>query len=623
MTTKRTAFAALALLFAVPGLCRIAQAADHPNFLWLTSEDNSKHFLQLFDENGAETPNIAGLAEQGVCFDRAFSNAPVCSVARSTLATCCYAPRIGTEFHRKSQLVPLPEGLRMFPAYLRDAGYHTTNNSKKDYNAVEGEGVWDASSNKTSWRDREPGQPFFHQLNTTITHESSLHFPEADVTNKPTITDPATVFIPPTHPDSEIFRYTYARYHDRIQDMDANIGAAIARLEEDGLLEDTFIFYFGDHGGVVAGSKGYAYEVGLHVPLVVRIPKNWAHLVDLEPGTRTDGFVSFIDFGATVLHLAGLEVPEGMDGRPIMGPDVTAEDLASRDETFGHADRFDEKYDLVRTLRKGDFKYMRNYQPFNFDGLYNQYRYRMAAYREWRDLYQAGELNEAQSIFFEPRAAEALYDVIADPYETNNLAGDPAYADVLIDLRTRLADRIKGMPDLSFYPESELAKDGFNNPTVFGQAHQDDIAALVDVADLSLLTFEEAKPGIVAAIESSDPWQRYWGLISASSQGQADATLVDLAKAIAASDPENLVRVRAAEFLALVGAADPEATIIATLDAAETNVEANLILNTATLLFEGATACEFDFSNVTVGGVPRAEITDRYVNDRLNYIDPR
>jgi uncharacterized sulfatase len=142
------------------GFC--LQAADRPNIVWLVSEDNSVHYLKHFDEHGAPTPRIEALAAHGLTFDHAFSNAPVCSVARTTLATGCYGPRIGTQYHRRSVSVPLPDGMKMFPEYLRGAGYYTANNNKTDYNAIPGKNVWDESSRKASWRKRKDGQPFFY-----------------------------------------------------------------------------------------------------------------------------------------------------------------------------------------------------------------------------------------------------------------------------------------------------------------------------------------------------------------------------------------------------------------------------------------------------------------------------
>ncbi|MBC8352610.1 MAG: sulfatase [Planctomycetes bacterium] len=581
-------------LLALFSFARLSTAVERPNFVWLISEDNSTHYLKLYNEHGAETSRIAQLAKHGLLFEHAFSNSPVCSVARTTLISGCYGPRIGTQYHRRSVTVPLPDGLQMFPAYLRQAGYYAANNNKKDYNAVEGDGVWDISSTKASWRQRKAGQPFFYKQSFKTTHESSLHFSEKVMRNEATKTDPDSVFVAPYHPDTPTFRYTYARYHDRIQSVDQQIGQVVDRLDTDGLLEDTFIFYFGDHGGVLPRGKGYAYESGLHVPLVVRVPENWKHLVDAEVDTRVPGFVSFIDFGPTVLHLAGIDVPDAVDGRPFLGKGVKFAEVNQRDEAFGYADRFDEKYDLVRTLRKGKYEYVRSYQPFNFDGLQNNYRYRMLAYVEWRALYNAGKLNDVQRQFFETRPAEALYDIDTDPYETNNLATDPAFAEVTRDMRNRLSQLVKGLPDLSMYPESYLVDHAFGNPVSFGQAHKTDIAKLVDVADLSLLSFEDASRPIEQMLASDDPWQRYWALIACSSHGDAARPLVGMAKDLAANDTKLLVRVRAAEFLGLVGAARPQSTIMSCLEQTISPVEANLILNTLVLLRDGTPGYDFD-----------------------------
>ena len=143
--------------------CSRGRVEEQPNFVWIISEDNSTHYMELFDPHGIATPHIAQMANEGILFTRAFSNAPVCSVARSTLISSCYGPRTGTQFHRRSKLVPLPEGVEMFPAYLRRAGYYTSNKSKEDYNYIKEEGVWDESSRKAHWSKREPGQAFFHK----------------------------------------------------------------------------------------------------------------------------------------------------------------------------------------------------------------------------------------------------------------------------------------------------------------------------------------------------------------------------------------------------------------------------------------------------------------------------
>jgi len=579
--------------------------ASRPNIVWLISEDNSVHYLNLYTKTGAPTPRIAQLAAKGVVFNHAFSNCPVCSAARSVLATGCYGSRIGTQYHRKYKTVPLPEGLAPIGTLMRQAGYYTSNKVKTDYNfSYKKDKIWDSKSN---WGGRKPGQPFFHKQSFGVSHESALHR-----ANKEGIDE--KVFVAPCHPDTPLFRQANKAYNTIQTKMDAQIGAVVDQLEKDGLLEETFIFYFGDHGGVLPGSKGYLYERGLHVPLVVRIPEKFKHLVDLKRNTRVDGFVSFVDFAATILKLVGAKVPEQMDGKPFMGPGVTLADLNGRDETFGMADRFDEKYDLVRTLRKGKYKYMRSYQPFNFDGLWNNYRYIMKAYQEWWQLHKAGKLGKQADLFYQPRAPEALYDLEADPYEVNNIASDPANRKILADLRGRLAARVKGMPDLSFFPESALAKKAFGNPVQFGQANKARIARLVDTADLALAPFTKAVAGIKAALDSKDPWQRYWGLIVCSGFGKQAERFVDKAKQLAADDAEPLVRVRAAEFLALIGAAEPQKVLMDVLATAEHPLEALLTLNTVVLLRDGKPGYPFTIAADSV------KARDGQVSRRLQYL---
>ncbi len=590
-----------------------------PNFVWIISEDNSKHYMELFDPHGIPTPNIEKMAENGILFTRAFSNAPVCSVARSTLISSCYGPRTGTQFHRRSALVPMPDGIEMFPATLRKSGYYTTNNSKEDYNYLKSEGTWDESSRTAHWKNRQPGQPFFHKESYPVSHESRLHFKQELMETYTPVTDPETVHVFPIHPETELFRFTGAYYRDKIMAVDTIVGKVVKQLEEDGLLEDTFIFYFGDHGGVLPGSKGYAYESGLHVPLVVRIPKNFKHLVDFKPGMESDGFVSFIDFGPTLLELAGEEIPGGIDGIAFLGKTVSRKQVDDREITFGYADRFDEKYDLVRTARKGQMKYMRNYQPFNVDGLQNNYRYKCLAFQQWRDLFHRGKLNGIQSHFFETRDAEELFDLESDPYETINLAVDPEYVVVLMELRVDLTNWVKGMPDLSFYPENVLRQEAFANPVLFGQQHQDEIGKLIDIADLSLHSFHESREAIGAALTSEDPIKIYWGLVVCSCFEQEAEPYFALAKELCKHE-NLLVRTRAAEFLGLTGVEDPVPVITEALGQSDDGIEALLMLNTLVLLMDGPYNYGFILSNDDLS----TEVLDEpQVQRRLEYIYSR
>ena len=612
---SKVIFALILLSILLSSACTPGKESGKPNFVWIISEDNSTHYMELFDAHGIATPNIEQMAENGILFTHAFSNAPVCSVARSTLISSCYGPRTGAQFHRRSKLVPLPEGIEMFPAYLKTAGYYTTNNSKEDYNYLKDEGVWDESSRDAHWTKREAGQPFFHKESHPVSHESRLHFNADLMKSYEPAVDPAQVHVFPNHPDTELFRFTGAYYRDRMLVVDSIVGRVIKELEEAGELESTFIFYFGDHGGVLPGSKGYLYETGLHVPLVVRIPKKFRHLVNPKRGHVSDDFVSFIDFGPTLLKLAGVEIPQGVDGQPFLGDGIPVRPEEGQ-LSYGYADRFDEKYDLVRTVRKGNLKYMRNYQPFNVDGLQNNYRYRCLAYKQWRDMFKAGELNEIQSQFFLPREPEALYNLEDDPYETRNLAGDPAYQESLRDMRILLDNWVKGMPDLSFYPENILRSFAFDNPLAFGQKHQAEIAALVDVANLQLLPYEKARQGISKALSSEDPLSLYWGLIVCSAFGEEAGEFAGRAGELCAHK-DLLVRTRAAEFLGLTGLGNPVPIISEALYQCDDGVEALLILNSLVLLKDGPHSYGFALEEERLAPEVRE---DAEVGRRLDYI---
>jgi len=588
MNIKKRLFLGILLGAGVAVVVRADSPQSRPNIVWLTTEDNSANWYRLYNpEHGAPMPNIERLAKDGLVFNNAYSCGPVCSVARSTIISGCYGPRTGAQYHRKQKTVNLPGDLKPFPAYLREAGYYTTNNKKTDYNYdIDLKDAWDESSGKASFRNRKPGQPFFHVQNNTNTHESRLFKDPPKGTAF--VVDPADVQLFPYHPDTPTFRRKYAQYLTLQTFVDKQMGETIAQLEEDGLLDDTFVFHYGDHGGVLPGSKGYAHNDGLQTAMVVYIPKNWKHLAPAKRGSRIDGFVEFVDLAATVLNLAGLEIPAEMDGKPFMGPGVTLDELNRRDTAFGYAERFDEKYDMVRFLRKGNYTYWRSYQPFNFDGLYNAYRYKQPAFVEWRELAEAGKLNEAQQQFYEARPPEMLFDLSKDPHEVNNLAVDPACANVLVEMRRALQQKIKSLPDVGFFPEPVFLKESGGDGKTFGQKNKAQIVKLIEIADLQLRPFPEARVQIAQALNSKVPTERYWGLITCSAFGKQAAGFYQKAEQLAANDSDRLVRVRAAEFLGLTGAADPMPFIYDALEQCDDPIEVNLILNTVVLLRDGS-----------------------------------
>ena len=591
---------------------------ERPNIIWLTTEDNSIHYMKLYNEDGVSMPAIEKLASEGIVFDNAFSNAPVCSVARSTLITGCYAPRIFTQYHRPAKHVPLPKELMPMPYYLKKEGYYTTNNHKQDYNFILPDGVWDESSTNATYKNRQAGQPFFHVQNYTTTHEGNLHFSQETI-DKTTDEDLEHIKVFPYHPDTKTFRFSYHHFQKRHKLADQQMDDFLKDLDEQGLMEDTIIFYYGDHGGVLPRSKGYTYESGLQIPLVVYVPEKWKHLIPFDRGSRSQTFVEFIDLAPTALALAGVTVPTGMDGTPVMGKIVQKSEIQNKNTAFGYADRFDEKYDLVRTLRVGKYKYTRNYQPFNIDALFNFYRYKMLAYKEWLSLYGEGKLNDVQSQFFEPKSPEALYNIDQDPHEINDLSNSENHQEILLRMRGQLHERIKEMPDLSFYPEPYLLDNAIVNPTAFGQNNKSAIAELIAIADLNLAPYDLVEGKIKLALQDKNPWKRYWGLIVCSSFGMQAKGLVPQIQKILQTDEVNLVRIRAVEFLMLNKISFDKNILKILLENTSSETEANLILNTISLIKEYQPEIKFNFSKEIFPGEWHDEPND-LVNRRLEYL---
>lgn len=578
--------------------------------------------MDLYTKGGAKMPTISSLASEGVVFDNAFSNAPVCSVARSTLITGVYAPRIGTQYHRRMSKVKLPDNVKPLPVYLKDAGYYTTNNAKEDYNFIKEGEIWDESSGKASYKNRNEGQPFFHVQNFHNTHEGQLHFDNEHLESALKNNNLDSIKPFPYHPDTPTFRYTQSLLHNHHKDVDKEIAKIIDDLEKEGLIDDTIIFYYGDHGGVLPRSKGYIYESGLNVPMVVRVPKKFKNLSPFKSGSRTSSFVEFVDLVPTVLSIAGIAIPNSVDGKPFLGKSLKKRKLEKQNITFGYADRFDEKYDLVRSVRKGKFKYMRNYQPFNVDGLYNFYRYKMLAYKEWYKLYQDGKLNTVQSQFFEARLPEALYNIDEDPHETNNLANDKNYNETLMELRNELNNHLVSINDLSFLPEPHLLKNGLQDIVGYSEKNKDLIKRLIETSNLSLYDYDEVSSKLKDALNDDNPWVRYWGVIVNSIFGNKALENTEKINFIFENDPENLVRMRAAEFMLLNNLKISKSEINSLLKSSNYEAEANLMLNTLANIKTKNSDYILELSKEVFpdNWLPPIRNENALVNRRMNYL---
>jgi uncharacterized sulfatase len=339
-------------------------AADRPNILWISCEDMSPN-LGCFGDSYSTTPNLDALAAKGVRYTQAFATSGVCAPSRSCIITGVFPSSLGSHFMRCK--ATLPDFVKCFPEYLREAGYYCTNNSKTDYNFDHPKSAWDESSNKAHWRNRPDGTPFFSVFNITVTHESQIRL-RGDAFQKITQRlkpeqrhDPAKVTLPPIYPDTPEARRDWANYLDCITTMDAMAGDLLRQLGEDGLADDTIVWFFSDHGVGLPRAKRWLYDSSLHVPLIIHFPPKFQRrAIGNKPGETDERLVSFVDFAPTVLSLAGVIIPDHMQGQAFLGGQAAP---SPRLYVHGIRDRMDERYDLIRAVRDRRFKYIRNYMP--------------------------------------------------------------------------------------------------------------------------------------------------------------------------------------------------------------------------------------------------------------------
>ncbi|MEM7623843.1 MAG: sulfatase, partial [Planctomycetota bacterium] len=312
-----------------------ATAEDRPNFLLITSEDMSPN-LGCYGDADAITPHLDRLALRGNVYSAAFANAPICSPARTALLFSMYQTRLGAGNHRSR--ANTPPGLLGFASHLREAGYFCTNHPKVDYNTPDAWKIERATYDRgRDWRAAgRKGRPFLSIINLAISHQSYTSVLPHDAYRTSVraklppnqIHNPANVAVPPYFPDTPAVRKELARYADCVTEMDRRAGAILARLEADGLADDTIVFYFSDHGAGHPRHKSTPFASGLRVPFIVACPPRFRHLLRAPLGGVCDDVVTFIDIGPTLLSLAGVPVPHHMDGTPFLGPNAAPRDLA-------------------------------------------------------------------------------------------------------------------------------------------------------------------------------------------------------------------------------------------------------------------------------------------------------
>lgn len=536
-------------------------AAERPNILWITSEDNGISWVSSYGSTNARTPNIDQLAAEGFRYSYCFDNAAVCAPTRSCWITGMYGISNGTQPMRSRNEIP-HDRISYYPDLLRKAGYHTSNPGKTDYNigGRDDYDAWDVGKGAGTiygWKKRQANQPFFAVVNIGDSHESRAHGDNENTRN-----NPAAMRLFSYHPDLPEIRKTYAKYADAVERMDEKVGKCLAELEKDGLSDSTIVIYNSDHGGVLARSKRFCYSSGIHCPLVVRVPEKFKHLYPAnQPGEVIDRLVSFVDMPKTWLSLAGAEIPDTFQGTVFLGKGIEQEPAYH----LAFRERADERLDCVRVIRDKRYAYHKNYMPYAPAGQHLAYLWKAEATPAWEQHHREGKTNEITGRFFEPRVSEEFFDNEKDFDNVYNLIKAKRHQERIAKLKHALRQRQLELYDSGLLPEQmRVRRAKENGLTIYDMVRDEKLyplATYLDAADLALARDKTNLDIFVDYLSHEDEGLRWWGIVGLHLLDQQSAPAISALKA-ALSDDAHEIRMMAAWTLVKLGQSDQAITCL-------------------------------------------------------------
>ncbi len=421
---------------------------DRPNILWIFSDQHRGQALGCAGDPNVSTPNLDRLAADGIRFSNAYSNTPICAPFRASLYT---GKRI-TSHGVNSLFVPLLPEHRVLPQELRDAGYHTAHYGKWHLSGGDCPSHFVSPYFRPGWDDwlgwensnrpwgteystgnlpmpierlngyqtdamvdlsiewlarREPDAPWFHVLSIEPPHPpytapecNMARVRDRDIRLRPNV--------PVDRPDVDQRVSTLRAYYAQIENLDENVGRLLDALDKTGQASNTIVCYFSDHGDFM-GSHGRVDKTrpeleSSTIPLIVRYPGT------VPSGVTSDALICGLDIMPTTLGLAGIAVPEYVEGID-MSPVARGETDALRDSVLL---QYDQSF----------FGTPRPWETFR-------------SYVTTRWMYSR----------FLVRDQSHLYDLESDPYQLTNLIDDPGYAETVADLDRLLTAELTRISD--------------------------------------------------------------------------------------------------------------------------------------------------------------------------------
>ena len=475
-----------------------------PNILWITIEDYSPH-LGCYGVEEAITPVIDKFASEGVMYNIAWATAPVCAVNRTSILTGVYPTTLGAHQMRSSIKFPSQLLNKTYPELMKQAGYYCTNPDKTDYNfdSPSKNVIWDDASATAHYRNRpDKSQPFFHVVNFNGTHQGSNE--QDDIGSF----DPNKLPLPPYYPDTKLTRRVFATYFNNLTQVESQISDVLEILEKEGEKENTIIFFYSDHGAGLPRAKWWPYDAGLREPFIILIPEKYRLEGQGVPGTKTNRMISNLDLAPTVLNLAGITIPEVMQGRPFLGENLPPK----RKYLYAASDRQGASHDIIRSVRNERYVYIRNYEYWKPVYQYAHFNEEIIM-KEIRKGYAEGTLTPLQAQYLEvPKPIEELYDLNNDPYEINNLAKSPAHNEILKELREAHRDWRKKTRDLGVFPEGMLLEERDNYRSEYEMGIKEALRIEKLWATLESLHLK-SKAELKDLLRDEDQVLRYWAAI--------------------------------------------------------------------------------------------------------------
>ncbi len=457
-----------------------------PNIVWIISRDVGTT-VPPFGDSSISTPTLDKLARQGIRFTNVFAVSGEEPPNLCALFTGLYPTGIGADNfpihydHSKNEnagtyqyQVVLPPDVQMVSQVLRANGYFCSDNGFSDYQFSPPVTAWNEQGLAAHWRNRKPGQPFFSVFSIDITREQNIgttcspqdlryndpEFPDINPENYDAdgfhdisrsdsgIQDSIHLIVPPYLPATQAVRNDMISMYTNIGIMDRQIGIIIDQLKNDGLMDSTIVCWFSDKGGPLPRQSGTLYDAGIHVPLIIRFPHSYS------AGSYDDDLVSFVDFAPTVLSMAGIRIPDYIQGQAFLGRFRSGK---IRTCIFAGSDRVGLNSDMSRIARDKQFAYLENFFPQKPYYLPGGAADNLASMQELLHLYKQDSLNRVQAEWLRTtKPEEEFYNLKNDPYEINNLSGDTVSRSEFTFLRTACANWMNSIGDVGMTPEKDI-----------------------------------------------------------------------------------------------------------------------------------------------------------------------